>query len=115
MLRSFNGTIARILRSSPLIAFSLAGCGQSGDPVEGGNPIDEPGGGARPTEPGVPVEVEIKTDALTALNAELSETETWSAEDLQSHYPVSFEAELGFDPEASLGYDTIQASDLALS
>lgn len=57
----------------------------------------------------------MRSEALTALAAEISEVQDWDAEQLRSAYPTGFSSELGFDPLQAVGYDLIQASDLALS
>ena len=86
-------------------------------PTEPGVPSTpgEPKEPDAPTEPGATIDsVEVRSQALTEIRAELDDVKNWSAEDLTSAYAVTFAPNATTDLSTLTHYDVLQASRLAL-
>lgn len=104
-------------------AATVTGCAEGSPPdssTDEPSPLPQDSGkphGDEPmdSDPGTAVEVEVATEALTAINQQLDEVQELDAAGLVSKYAVEFSSELGFDPLEAMNFDLIQASSLALS
>lgn len=88
---------------------ACSGSTERSGPNSGDPPID------MQEDPGTPVQIELRTEGLAELEAEVASAKQYDAESLQAAYPVSFSSDLGYDTSDVQNLDLIQASELGLN
>ena len=101
----------RAIMAGVLLTSIVTACsaGQAGP----ASPTDD--GRATFEQPGSPVELSLVSEVADELNAAIAQAKQHDADSLRKAYAVSFDDELGYDPKAAQGLDTIQGSALALN